>query len=336
MSDGKLWLAMQANVLSDQSYTEGDFDKRYKEMMAKLENLFTVPTLNMNMRNGEKVNKASQSVENQSGGTNFNVGETIDKLPPPTTLSSQSVQPSQALQAPPTSSSQGEPIFIPVHEDDLESHFQNILKTVLDFKKKNLILHSKSFEGKDLKSLLLRNFSKINPKTIIQHDNHPNDASKEDLQKFLKESETEIGIFQSRLVTGMEGSNVIYFYDDNDRINSSVRCTMTRAVTHLCIICQFKNNSPYPTKFPNMKVNNDFIKCQKVFERYDRKYECVTCNKNQICVACFLGCHNHHKTERQGRAYKNDKCKCNELNLKMKMKELFKIENVYKCMIKRK
>merc|ERR1712018_929630 len=65
MSDGKLWLAMQANVLSDQSKTESDFEGRYKEMMTKLENLFTVPTLNMNMRNGENINKACQEVENQ-------------------------------------------------------------------------------------------------------------------------------------------------------------------------------------------------------------------------------------------------------------------------------
>ena len=315
MSDGKLWLAMQANVLSDQSYTLSDFEERYKEMMIKLENLFTIPTLNMNMRNGEKVNKACQEVESQ-GNSSWKVSETIDKLPPPTTSSSQSLLPSQALQAPTTSSSQEEPIFIPVNEYDFESNFQKILKPVLDLNKKTLILHSDSFKGKNLKSLLLKNFPHIKPETIVQHDKYPNDATKEDLKKFLKQLETKIGIFLSRLVTGMEGSNVIYFNDHND-YNNSVRCTMTRAVSHLCIIYQFRNNS-ISTKFPNMKANNNFIKCQKDTKE---KFKCSTCNINKICAACLYGCHNHHQTKRENYlANENDKCKC--IN--------------YKCMIQRK
>ena len=72
MSDGKLWLAMQANVLSDQSWTDNNFEGRYKEMMTKLEKLFTVPSLNMNMRNGGKVNKACQEVKCQ-GNVVYNV-----------------------------------------------------------------------------------------------------------------------------------------------------------------------------------------------------------------------------------------------------------------------
>ena len=311
---------MQANVLSDQSHTRSDFEERYKEMMTNLENHFTVPTLNMNMRNGEKVNKACQSIEDQGPASEFNVSKTIDKLPPPTTSSSQSLQPSQSLQAPTTSSSQEEPILIPVHQDDLESDFQNILKPVLDLKTKILILHSKSFEGKHLKSLLLKNFPQIKPETIIQHDNHPNDATKEDLITFLKQPKTKIGIFQSRLVTGMEGSNVIYFHDIKYISNSSVRCTMTRAVTHLCIIYRFKNHSSCPTKFQNMKVNNNFIYCQKVIKRDDTKSECSTCNINPICVACLYGCHNNHQTKWEGRANDNENCNCSN----------------YKCVIQRK
>ena len=138
ISDGKLWLAMQANVLSDQSDTKDDFERRYKEMMTNLENLFTVPALNMNMRNGEKVNKACQEVKYIGTNSAYNVSETIVKLPPPTTSCSQSHQISQVLQAPSTSSSHEDPILIPVNENDLESNFQNILKPVLDLKTKKI------------------------------------------------------------------------------------------------------------------------------------------------------------------------------------------------------
>ena len=308
VSDGKLWLALQANVLSDQRRTYDDFEEDYKRMMTMLESFFTIPTLSMNMRNGEKVNKASQLVENQN--STWKVNEAIDKLPPPTTSSSQSLQPSQALQSPTTKSSQEDPILIPVQGDDLESNFHDILKPVLDLKRKTLILHSTSFEGKHLKSLLLKNFPQIKPETSLQHDKYPDDATKEDLQQFLKQPDTKIGIFQSRLVTGMEGSNVIYFHDKNDDDNSSVRCTMTRAVSHLCIIYHFNNNCDYPTKFPNMKHNNNFLTCQKVFKELDELYECSACNINPICVACLFGCHIDHQTNKEGYAEGNEKCNC--------------------------
>merc|ERR1711899_7847 len=107
---------------------------------------------------------------------------------------------------------------------------------VFNPKKKNLTLFSKNYNGNDLKSIFLKNFPEIKPETILHHDNHPNDATKEDLQDFLKQPEIKMGIFQSRFVTGMECSNVIYFHDTKDLFATSLRCTITRAVSHLCII----------------------------------------------------------------------------------------------------
>merc|ERR1712136_382929 len=109
--------------------------------------------------------------------------------------------------------------------------------------------------------------------------------------------------------TGMEGSNVIYFDHYKIGINNSVRCTMTRAVSHLCIINLFTNRA-YLNKFPNTKLNKKFIYCQNEFEKGDDKFECVTCKTNQICVACSIGCHHEHQTEYKG-IVENKKEKCN-------------------------
>ena len=97
---------------------------------------------------------------------------------------------------------------------------------------------------------------------------------------------------------------------------------MTRAVSHLCIIYRFKiNYRSYPTKLPNMKVNNNFINCQKVFKRNDVKYECSKCNINQICVACLFGCHNDHQTKVKGFVYnENEKCNCSNYKYLIKRK----------------
>ena len=186
------------------------------------------------------------------------------------------------------------PILIPINKTDFESNFKNILNEILDQNKKTLFLHSESFEGKDLKCLLVNNFPKIKQETVLQHDTYPNDANKEDLEQFLKDPEMKIGIFQSRFVTGMEGSNVILFYDSSDFRNTSLRCNMTRAVSHLCIIFQFKNNSS-STKFLNTKMNKKFIFCQNQFVKCGPIFRCLTCNNDQICTACSIGCHNEHQ-----------------------------------------
>ena len=269
-------MALQANVLSDTSYTKDSFEGKFEEMMSNLTTLFTIPKLTRNMRNSAVINKASQGVKDN--GLGYTVNNTIEKLPPPT-----------------TSTSNEKPILIRVHVNDFESNFHNILsEAVFNPKKKTLILHSKRFKGKDLKSLFLKNFPEIEPETILQHDNHPNDATKKDLQDFLKTPKIKIGIFQSRFETGMEGSNVIYFYDAEDYSASSVRCTMTRAVSHLCIILRFRDND-LPHTFKSMKVNNNFIKCIKTFDKYDSSYRCFSCNTDKLCCACLIACHQEHE-----------------------------------------
>ena len=278
-------------------------------MISNLEPIFTIPNLNTNMRNGKNVNRACQGVENNINPS-YPVNKTIKKLPPPSNSSFPTPLSSQALQAPTTTSSEEEAILIPIQKNDFESKFQNILKPVLDLRKKTLFLHSKSWNGTDLKFLLLKNFPKIRKETILTHDNYPNNATKEELQQFLKQPETKIGLFQSRLVTGMEGSNVIYFHDANDVMDTSVRCTMTRAVTNLCIIYQFTNET-HQTKFSNMKVNESFMKCQNNFNEYDSKWQCLKCNLSQVCVACSIGCHYGHQTKDEGFIIdKNEKCNC--------------------------
>ena len=293
ISKGKLWIALQANALSDQSNTENGFEDRYKRMMSKLEDIFIVPNLNTNMRNSGKINRACQGVVNQ-GGNAFKVNNMIERLPSPV-----------------TNSPQEEPIFIPVHENDLKPNFQNILTPFLDFKKKILFLHSESFDGKKLKTLLRKNFPRYTPETILQHDNHPNSATKKELQLFLRHSMAKVGIFQAKLVTGMEGSNIIYLFNSKDYINSSVRCTMTRAVSHLCVIYCFRNNSYNPTKFKTIKVRRNYIKCQIKFEYGDYKFKCLTCNTKQICFACSIGCHYDHQAKFEGKGnIENEKCDC--------------------------
>ena len=295
--DGKLWIALQANALSDQCDTKIGFDESFEKMKTNLENIFTFPDLSKNMRNSENINSAGQGVQ-QTSSNYYKVSNAIEKLPPPT-----------------TSSSQEKPLLIPIHENNFESNFKNMLnEEVFNPKKKTLILHTEKFNRNDLKSLFLKSFSEIKPETILQHDNHPNDATKEDLQEFLKQPEIKIGIFQSRFVTGMEGSNVIYFYDDDDLVNTSLRCTMTRAVSHLSIIYRFNDKSGSSINFKNTKIIKKFVKCKKTFEKNDLKSKCVTCNTNQICNSCSFGCHHEHEIDVEDFAKKNEKCNCSKTN----------------------
>ena len=170
--EGKFWAAFQANSLSDLCSRDAYFEGKFKEMMSDMKPLFTIPSLKRNMRNAENINKASQGLKQNS--IIYKVRNTIEKLPPPT-----------------TSSSNKEPILIPVHLHDFESNFQNILNdAVSNSKMKTLILYSKLFKRRsvdeDLKSLFLKAFPTTEPETILQHDDYPNDATKKDLQDFLK------------------------------------------------------------------------------------------------------------------------------------------------------
>ena len=290
IADGKLWVALQANALSDQSDASDGFTERFKVMMSNLDDIFHIPKLSKNMRNVENINLASQGVQERNL-MYYRIADTIEKLPPQKTLSFQE-----------------KPTLIPVHADIFGSNFRNMLgENILNRNKKTLILHTCNFLGTELKSLLIENFPEIKPDTILHHDNYPNNATKKDLQNFLKSPEIKIGIFQQRYVTGMEGSNVVYFHDANHI--SSVRCAMTRAVSQLRIILRFTEDE-YPTTFHFMKINHKFIECQRILYKYDSYYDCLLCNTKQICTSCLIGCHHEHPIEHGGYVHDKSKCDC--------------------------
>ena len=81
ISRGKLWIALQANVMSDQSMVGEDFEERFKEMISRLESVFYIPTLSKNMRNSGKITEASKNVKADEGNIAYQVSATIDKLP---------------------------------------------------------------------------------------------------------------------------------------------------------------------------------------------------------------------------------------------------------------
>ena len=293
--EGKLWVALRANVFSDQTKVKDDFQSNFQRMMSNLATLFTIPSLNRNMRNSPNINKASQGLKETS--SLFTVRSTIEKLQPPI-----------------TTSSNPEPKLIPVHMSIFESNFQEILsQAVFNLKKKTVIMHSTRFKGKDLKSLFLMNFPEIEQENILQHDDYPNNATKDALQDFLKDPEIKIAIFLSKFVTGMESSNVIYFHDAKEHFNISLRCTMTRAVSHLCIILRFSNRD-FPPTYKSMKVNNKFVKCKKIFKKYDYYSECFSCKTKQICISCLISCHQKHETDYQGMVDWKRNMKCNCIN----------------------
>merc|ERR1712133_329296 len=165
---------------------------------------FTIPNLSKNMRNSQNINKASQGIEDIAN--HFQITKSIKMLPPQSTSTRYNE----------------EPTLISVHQNDFDSKIKKILsKAAFDPKKKTLVLHSKTFKSNDLKLLFLKAFPKIDSETILEHDNYPANATELDLQKFLKSPEIKIGIFQSKFVTGMEGSNVIFFYDAHDQETTS-------------------------------------------------------------------------------------------------------------------
>lgn len=276
-------MALQANQLSDQSSTassgtEDNFEKTFIRMCFKLGKTFSIPTLSKNMRNSEKINKASRELKAND------LQETIKKLTSPV-----------------TSIFQEDPTLIPVHKGDLESNFKDILSKILNPRKKTLILHSKAFKGNDLYLLVLKSFSKIKEENVLRHDRHPDCTSKEALQGFLKSSQKRIGIFQSVFVTGMESSNVIYFLNAHEGSHDAIRCPMTRAVSHLSIILEFENNPRFP-QFKSTVLDHHFMrKCIKSMKKYDEGKICLTCDIEGICATCSIACHHEHQFS--GRTY---------------------------------
>ena len=269
-------------------------------MVSELANVFWFPKLSKNMRNSGNISKASKDLK----GHKLNYGQVSNILEPlPSPNKAESIT---------TSISEEEPILIPIHQNDFESNFKDILEPILDLKKKTLMLHSRKFDGKNLKSLLLDNFPRIKEEHVIQHDNYPNNATKKELENFLRHSDTRIGIFQTKFVTGIEGSNVIYFHDAGKAINTSVRCTITRAVTNLCIVLQFQSNNDLFTQFNSMQIKRTFIRCQKTLKDF---FKCKTCEVNRICKACAIGCHHGHEVKYEGSVNaKAEKCSCTNLN----------------------
>ena len=274
---------MQANQLSDQSSisysgNEDNFGETFRTMRSKLEKTFAMPPLSKNMRNSEKINKASRELEAKD------LQETIEMLPSPV-----------------TSTFQEDPILIPVNKGDLEFNFQNILDKILDPRKKTLILHSKSFKGNDLYLLVQKSFPEIKQENLLRHDKYPACTSKEELQGFLKSSEKKIGIFQSAFVTGMESSNVIYILNAHEGSHDALRCPMTRAVSSLSIILEFENNPRFP-QFKGTMLNHHFMrKCVKSMKKHDEGKICLTCDVEGICATCSLACHHEHQFA--GRTY---------------------------------
>ena len=76
----------------------------------------------------------------------------------------------------------------------------------------------------------------------------------------------------------------------------------------------------------SLSMNKKFIYCQNEFEKDvfkdDFKYECKTCETNQICKACSIGCHQEHQTEFKGKVKnENEKCNCIKTKCLIQKKE---------------
>ena len=239
---------MQANATSDSCQTDGSFEKRCQEMFLKLETEFQFhkPDLTLNMRNSTKIKNAAQGVQTNAVNSTTKIGKTIPHLPTPST----------SVEGP-------DPVLIPIHKKDFDRNAKKGLKEVMKlYNNKCLILCSSSFKGDEIRKMLI-NHCDIPSDNILVHDSFPSNATKEELKSFVKNPQNIIGIFQSRFVPGMEGSNIIYFYDERDE-NESTRCTMTRAVNQLTIFLRFSNNT-YATTFKKIKINTRYLRCPKTF-----------------------------------------------------------------------
>ena len=187
-----------------------------------------------------------------------------------------------------------QPLLIPIVDDEnFEINVkQALLKHVLK-NEKLLVLHSNDYKGQDLKTL----FNDITNKqmNIIVHDFAPNNLSKENLKQFLTSGITTLGIFQSKFVTGMECSNVVYF-TSNSNYGESVRCNIARAVQSIIVIQKVENNFVKATHFKNMKIVKEFIMCHKKFKNGNRANKCIDCSIENICHSCSIYCHQQHET----------------------------------------
>ena len=98
-------------------------------------------------------------------------------------------------------------------------------------------------------------------------------------------------MFNAKLVTGLEGCQIIYCSDEDDS-NESVRCSITRAVADLIIIQRINNKSNFSARFDHVMLEPKYLKCQKSVESDALK--CETCGYDTICRSCAYACHKGH------------------------------------------
>ena len=197
---------------------------------------FFKPDLHCNMRNSRNICTVAQnvevdSVENTGGRVRRRVNyEYLNETPV--------FEISNVINTLPSSDSSvigTEPLIVRIPREDFDKEIGLVLKNAIDsFERKCIILHSSSFHGTDIENMLLKSCG-MTKEEIICHDVFPRNKSVNELKRFLQNPKDIIGIFQSRLVTGMECAKVIYMTSSTDR-EESVRCSITRAVQDLRIL----------------------------------------------------------------------------------------------------
>ena len=302
-NDCCLWIAFQCNVTNDISYTTDGFETACNRMLEDLETEcgWYRPLLSKNMRNNRSI---ATSTKNLAVGDGYPISILNDVV--------------AKLDAPETTLKGEKPKLFPLPEKDFDKNALVVLKEIFkrsdwhllrESKKfKFIVLHSLQFKGKDLKRLF-ENFFDAND--IITHDEHPNDCDRETLRSFLDNPQSKLGIFCSKFVPGMEGSNLIYFFGNDFRYDEGIRCSLTRAVSELTLIQKVSNDYFTATDLSSFSIVNDYIECKGGFKNGDRSLKCTKCRVELICSHCAIRCHNGHQTK-VDRTISDDvtKCKC--------------------------
>ena len=146
------------------------------------------------------------------------------------------------------------------------------------------------FSSNEIRNVLV-NCCNIPHEQVFCHDTYPNNSSKDQLKHYLKQPEDIIPVFNAKLVTGLEGCQIIYCSDEDDS-NESVRCSITRAVADLIIIQRINNKSNFSARFDHVMLEPKYLKCQKSVESDALK--CETCGYDTICRSCAYACHKGH------------------------------------------
>jgi len=303
-NDCCLWVALQCNAINDSSNSRGNFEKDCKEMFKQLESQhqFMNPSLTTNMRNTKNICNASQNVSAVNSANYTMKNNVINKLDAPT-----------------TTTTGNEVEWVPISNDNFEQNLRNYLKTKMNWlqSKKLIILHDDQFESANLKDIF-SNLLNINKNKIISHDTHPNDCTRLELETFLSSPQDKLGIFRSKFVTGMEGSNILYFCATSSSYDESLRCSMTRAVSNLIIVQKVKNDVRIGVKLNSMYIIKDFSRCRNNFRRLDEVNNCKECNLKKICNDCALTCHQNHDTKHDTYIEEENKytCQCKNCLIK--------------------